>query len=351
MDSRLRGNDTDGAMVIMHFSFVLLPRMRCPTYYLSIVVSLTCCAGLAHAQTTTQKFPTKPIRLIVPFPPGGSNDILGRFMGQKLSERLSQQVVIDNRGGADGIIGTEIAAKAPPDGHTLLIISSTYSMNPTTFKLPYDPIKSFTPISLIGTGGNVIAVHPSVPVQNVKDLIALAKARPGQLRYASSGAGGFNHFGGEMFKSMAGVDMIHVPYKGGGPAMIDVMAGQVEVLFSTLIQALPHFRSGKLRALGVGSEKRSPLLPAVPTIAESGVTGYDCSIWWGFLGPAGLPADIQMRLHSEVVAVLRDPESAKRLASEAAEPAIATPDEFLKIIARDITKWSQVARQAGIKVH
>ena len=289
--------------------------------------------------------------MIVPFPPGGSNDILGRFMGQKLTERLGQQVVIDNRGGADGIIGTEIAAKAPPDGHTLLIISSTYSMNPAIYKLPYDPVKSFTPISLIGTGGNVITVHPSVPVKNVKDLIALAKARPGQLRYASSGVGGFNHFGGELFKTMAGVDMIHVPYKGGGPAMIDVMSGQVEVLFSTLIQALPHIRSGKMRALGVGSEKRTPLMPDVPTIVESGVAGYDGSIWWGFLGPAGMPADIQTRLHSEVVAVLRDPESAKRLAAEAAEPAIATPDEFLKIIARDITKWISVAKQAGINAH
>ena len=308
------------------------------------------CAGYAHAQPAA-RFPTKSIRLIVPFPPGGSNDILGRFMGQKLSERLGQQVVIDNRGGADGIIGTEIAAKAPPDGHTLLIVSSAYSMNPAIYKLPYDPLKSFTPISLIGTGGNVITVHPSVPVKNVKDLIALAKARPGQLRYASSGVGGFNHFGGELFKTMAGVDMIHVPYKGGGPAMIDVMSGQVEVLFSTLIQALPHIRSGKMRALGVGSEKRTPLMPDVPTIVESGVAGYDGSIWWGLLGPAGMPANIQTRLHSEVVAVLRDPESAKRLTAEAAEPAIATPDEFLKIIARDITKWISVAKQAGIKAH
>ena len=313
-----------------------------------LIVMLGLCVGFAHAQPAA-RFPSKSIRLIVPFPPGGSNDILGRFMGQKLTERLGQQVVIDNRGGADGIIGTEIAAKSPPDGHTLLIISSTYAMNPAIYKLPYDPLKSFTPISLIGTGGNVITVHPSVPVKNVKDLIALAKARPGQLRYASSGVGGFNHFGGELFKTLAGVDMIHIPYKGGGPAMIDVMSGQVEVLFSTLIQALPHIRSGKMRALGVGSEKRTPLMPDVPTVVESGVAGYDGSIWWGLLGPAGIPADIQTRLHSEVVAVLRDPESAKRLAAEAAEPAIATPDEFLKIIARDIVKWSGVAKQAGVK--
>jgi tripartite-type tricarboxylate transporter receptor subunit TctC len=325
--------------------------MRFPIYFLSSAVSIAACAGYAHAQTAAQKFPAKSIRLIVPFPPGGSNDILGRFMGQKLSERFGQQVVIDNRGGADGIIGTELAAKALPDGHTVLISSSSFSMNPVIYKLPYDPIKSFTPLSLIGTGGNAIGVHPSVPAKNVKELIALAKARPGQMRYASSGIGGFNHFGGEMFKTMTGVDLIHVPYKGGGPAMIDVMAGQVEILFSTLIQALPNFRSGKLRPLGVGSAMRTPLLPDVPTLVESGVAGYDGSIWWGFFGPAGMTAELQSRWHQEVVAVLRDPEAARRLAAEAAEPAIASPDEFMKIIVRDIEKWGKVAKQANIKAH
>ena len=309
-----------------------------------------CAAGFAHAQTTT-RFPAKSIRLIVPFPPGGSNDILGRFMGQKLTERLGQQVVIDNRAGADGIIGTEIASKSAPDGHTIAIISTSYAMNPATHKLPYDPLKSFAFISLIGTGANVLAVHPSVPVRNPQGLIALAKARPGQLRYASSGVGGFNHFGGELFKSMTGVDMIHVPYKGGGPAMIDVISGQVEVLFSTLIQSLPHFRSGKMRALGVGSEKRTPLMPEVPTLVESGVTGYDGSIWWGFIGPAGIPAETITRLHTDIVSVLRDAEVAKRLAAEAAEPAIASPEDFHKLVARDIEKWIKVAKQANIRAY
>jgi tripartite-type tricarboxylate transporter receptor subunit TctC len=325
--------------------------MNFPGFFLLFTVTLGIGAPIAYAQTTAQKFPAKSIRMIVPFPSGGSNDIVGRFMGQKLSERLGQQVVIDNRGGADGIIGTELAARAPADGYTILIASASYAMNAVIFKLPYDPYKSFTPISLIGTGGNVVSVHPSVPAKNIKDLIALAKSRPGQLRYASSGMGGFNHFGGEMFKTLAGVDLIHVPYKGGGPAMIDVMAGQIEVLFSTLVQALPQLRSGKLRPLGVGSEKRSPLLPEVPTLIESGVSGYDAAVWWGFLAPAGLPAELQSRLHGEVVAVLRDPDAAKRLAAEAAEPAIATPDEFMKFIARDIVKWGKVAKQANIKVH
>jgi len=315
-----------------------------------LVVALGLYTSAGHAQSAA-RYPSKSVRMVVPFPPGGSNDILGRFMGQKLSERLGQQVVIDNRPGADGIIGTEITARSPPDGYTIAIISTSYAMNAATHKLPYDPVKSFTFISMIGTGANVVGVHPSVPVKNVKDLIALAKARPGQLRYASSGMGGFNHFGGEMFKTLTGVEMIHVPYKGGGPAMIDVMAGQVEVMFSTLVLALPQFRSGKLRPLGVGSEKRSPLLPEVPTLIESGVSDYDASIWWGLLAPAGLPAEIQTRLHGEVVAVLRDPEASKRLAAEAAEPAIAAPDEFMKLIARDIIKWGKVARQANIRVH
>ncbi|MBI3067390.1 MAG: tripartite tricarboxylate transporter substrate binding protein [Betaproteobacteria bacterium] len=304
----------------------------------------------AHAQApdAAKGYPARPIRIIVPFPPGGSNDILGRFIGQRLTERLGQQAVIDNRGGADGIIGTDIAARATPDGYTLLVVSTSYSMNPAVHKLPYDPLKSLAPVSLIGTGPNVLATNPALPVKSVKELIALAKSKPGRLRYASSGIGGFNHFGGELFKSMAGVDMLHVPYKGGGPAMIDVISGQVEVLFGTLIQTLPHIRTGKLRALGVGGVKRSPALPAVPTIAESGVTGYDGSIWWGILGPAGMPRAIVTRLNTEIGAILRDPETAKRLSAEAAEPVIAPPEEFGKLIASNIAKWRRVAREASI---
>lgn len=329
------------------FSGTLLIRSACT----AIIAALASPAGVpAQAADAVTNFPTKPIRMIVPFPPGGSNDILGRFMAQKLTERLGQQTVVDNRGGADGIIGTELAARAAPDGYTLLIVSTSYAMNPAIHKLPYDPLKSLTPVALIGTGPNLLATTPSVPASSVKELIALAKAKPGQLRYASSGIGGFNHFGGELFKSLAGIDMVHVPYKGGGPAMIDVMSGQVEVLVSTLIQALPHIRSGKLKALGVGSAKRSPALPAVPTIAET-IPGYDGSIWWGILAPAGLPAAILGKLNTEIGVILRDPESAKRLAAEAAEPEIAPPAAFGKIIAADIAKWSRIAKQAGITAH
>ncbi len=307
-------------------------------------------AGNAAAQAgDAARFPSKPIRMIVPFPPGGSNDILGRFLAQKMSERLGQQTIVDNRPGADGIIGTEIAARSPADGHTLLIVSTTYTMNPAIHKLPYDPLKSLVPISLIASGGNVIASNPSLPVNSVKELIALAKAKPEQIRYASSGIGGFNHFGGELFNNLAGVKLAHIPYKGGGPAMLDVMSGQVEVVFGTLIQALPHIRSGKLKPLGVGSAKRSPLLPQVATIAEGGVPGYDGSIWWGVLGPAGIPSAIVTRLNAEIGAILRDPEMAKRLAAEAAEPVVETPEAFGKMIVNDIGKWGRIAKQAGIR--
>ena len=329
------------------FSGKLLIRSACT----AVIAALASPAGIpAQAADAVTNFPTRPIRMIVPFPPGGSNDILGRFMAQKLTERLGQQTVVDNRGGADGIIGTDIAARAAPDGYTLLIVSTSYSMNPAIHKLPYDPLKSLVPVALIGTGPNLLATTPSVPANSVKELIALAKARPGQLRYASSGIGGFNHFGGELFKSLAGIDMVHVPYKGGGPAMIDVMSSQVEVLVSTLIQALPHIRSGKLKALGVGSAKRSPALPNVPTIAET-LPGYDGSIWWGILAPAGLPAAVLTKLNTEIGVILRDPESAKRLAAEAAEPAIEPPAAFGRIIATDIAKWSRIAKQAGITAH
>lgn len=306
-------------------------------------------AGSAAAAADAATYPSRPIRLIVPFPPGGSNDILGRFIAQKMTERLGQQTIVDNRPGADGIIGTELAARGAPDGHTLLIVSTSFTMNAAVHKLPYDPVKSLAPVSLIASGANVIAVAPSLPVNSVKDLIALAKSKPGQVRYASSGIGGFNHFGGELFNTMAGVKMVHIPYRGGGPAMVDVMTGQVEVLFGTLIQALPHIRSGKLKPLGVGSAKRSPVVPNVPTISEAGVPGYDGSIYWGVLGPAGIPNAIVAKLNATIGAILREPEMAKRLAAEAAEPIIAPPEAFGKLIASDIAKWIRIAKQAGIR--
>jgi tripartite-type tricarboxylate transporter receptor subunit TctC len=295
------------------------------------------------------KYPARPIRLIIPFPPGGSTDILGRFLAQKMTERLGQNTIADNRPGADGIIGTDVVARAAPDGLTLLIISTSYTMNPAIHKLPYDPVKSFAPVSRIAGGANVIAVNPSLPANSIKQLVALAKSRPGHVRYASSGVGGFNHFGGELFNTLAGVKMTHIPYKGGGPAMLDVMTGQVEVSVGTLIQTLPHIRSGKLKALGVGSLKRAAILPDVPSVAEAGIPGYDVTVWWGILAPAGVPEGIVTKLNGTIAEILREPEMAKRLAAEAAEPIIEAPVAFSKVIANDIQKWARIAKQAGIR--
>jgi len=306
---------------------------------------------LASAAAPASDFPTRPVRIIVPFPPGGSNDILGRFMAARLTDRFGQQAIVDNRPGADGLIGSDIAARAQPDGYTLLVISTSYVMNPAIHKMPFDPLTALTAVATIGTGANAIVAHPGFPATGVKELVALAKAKPGQINYASSGVGGFNHFGGELFKVITGTNMAHVPYKGGGPAMIDVMAGQVPVLFSTIIQALPHLRTGKLKALGTGGQKRSSALPDVPTVIEQGYPDYVVPIWWGFLAPAGTPPAVIQRINADVAAILTEAETRKRLSAEAAEPWAATPAEFGKTIADDLVRWARVAKQANIRAH
>jgi tripartite-type tricarboxylate transporter receptor subunit TctC len=308
-------------------------------------------ADTAAATELPKNYPNRPVRLIVPFPPGGSNDILGRFLAAKLTERLGQQVIVDNRPGADGIIGTDLAARATPDGYTLLIVSTSYTMNPGIHeKMPFDPVKDLAPVAMLGTGPNAIVVNPGFPAKTVKDLVAAAKARPGQINYASSGIGGFNHFGGELFKIAAGVDMTHVPYKGGGPAMVDIMAGHVPVLFSTLIQVLPHQRSGKLRVIATGGSRRSPTLPDVPTVTEAGVN-YEVTIWWGVLAPKGLPGALANGLNATIAGIMTEPETRKRLAAEAAEPVHVTPAQFGEIIRKDIAKWTRVARDARMQAH
>jgi len=306
-------------------------------------------AGAMAQDKSTDNFPSRPIRMIIPMAPGGSNDIVGRFAAQKLSERIGQNVVVDNRAGASGIIGSDMAAKARPDGYTIVLVSTSFTQSPSTHKdIPYDPIKSFSPLAMIGSGPNVLVVGPALPVTSVRELIDRAKAKPGYLRYASTTAGGLHHFAGELFKSMAGVDIIHVPYKGGGPAMIDVMAGQVEMTIVTVISGLPHIRSGRLKPLGVTSLKRTPVLPDVPTISESGVPGYESDVWWGLVGPARMPVAIVTKLNSEMGAILRDPDTVKQLAVQGAEPVIISPSEFGTKIASELAKWSKVAKQSGI---
>jgi tripartite-type tricarboxylate transporter receptor subunit TctC len=330
---------------------MVMRRLAVATLVCVIAIQLRSAESHAQSAHVAGAYPTKSIRIIVPFPPGGSNDIVGRFIGQKLTARLGQQTVIDNRAGADAIIGTSLAANAAPDGYTLLIVSTTYTMTPATHKkLPYDPMKSLTPIALIATGPNTIATWPGLQVNSVKELIALAKAKPGQLHYASSSAGGVTNFAGELFKLMAGVDIVHVTYKGGGPAMIDVMSGQVPVLVNTLLPVLPLARSGRLKVLGVTSAKRTSILPDIPTIAEAGVPGYEASIWWGLLGPAGTPRDIVTKVNSEIGAILREADTVKWFTLQAADPLFATPDDFRRLIATDISKWSKVAKEAGISI-
>lgn len=316
---------------------------------LCAAVGLATVGALAALPANAQGYPLRPVRLIVPFPPGGSNDIVGRVIGQHLSERIGKPVVVDNRGGAGGTIGTEIAVRAQPDGYTLLIISVAYSYNPSIYKLPYDPVKAIAPVSMLGSGPNVLVVNPSVPVKSVKDLIALAKAKPGQLNYATAGIGSFQHLSSELFRIMSGVDIVHIPYKGGGPAMLAVMSGQAQMSIGSLIQTIPHIRSGKFRTLAVGSAKRNPALPDAPTIAEAGVPGYEASNWWGIVAPAGVSPAIVKRLSTEVATILSTPEIQKWFVNDGAEAVIKSPDEFRAWIVSEMGKWGKVVKQAGIK--
>jgi tripartite-type tricarboxylate transporter receptor subunit TctC len=310
-------------------------------------------AGLILALTTAaaaaDDYPSKPVRVIIPFPPGGSNDVVGRLVTTHLGERLGKQVIVDNRAGAGGTIGTEIAAQAQPDGYTLLVISLAHAVNPALYKLKYDPIKAFAPVAVFASGPNVLAVTPSLPVHSVKDLIDLAKKKPGELFYATAGVGSFQHLGAELFKLMAGIDTVHVPFKGGGPAMIDVMGGHTQYLLGSLIQTTPHLRSGKLRALGTGGKTRSPVLPDVPTIAEAGVPGYEATNWWGLVAPAGTPDAIVAKLHKEVAAVLASPQVQKQFANDGATVLQMTSAEFGSFIEAETAKWGRVVKEAKIK--
>jgi len=298
---------------------------------------------------SAQDYPTRPVRLIIPFPPGGSNDVVGRLIATHLSERLGKQLVVDNRSGAGGVIGTEVVAKSPPDGYTLGIISIAHAVNPWLYKLAYDPIKDVAPVSLLAKGANVLVVHPSLPVNSVKDLVALAKQKPGDLQYASAGIGSFQHLGGELFKLIAGVDILHVPFKGGGPAMVDIVGGHTKVMFSSMVQTVPQIKAGKLRPLGTGGLERSPALPDVPTIAEAGVMGYEAVNWWGVVAPAGTPQAIIDKVNHEIEAVQKSPEVQKQLANEGAEPMAMNPADFGSFMVSEMNKWEKVVKQGGIK--
>jgi tripartite-type tricarboxylate transporter receptor subunit TctC len=308
--------------------------------------------GLLFALTVAaaaQDYPAKPVRVIVPFPPGAINDTVGRMIATQLSGRLGKQFIVDNRSGAGGVIGTELAANAPKDGYTLLVVSLVNTVNPWLYRLSYEPINSFAPIAILASAPNVLLVHPELPVKSVPELIAFAKAKPGEVQYASGGVGSFQHLGGELFKLTAGVDLLHVPFKGGGPAIIDVLGGHTKAIFATTITALPQVRAGKLRALGVGGRARSPVFPDVPTIAEAGVPGYEAVNWIGIVAPAGTPPAIVAKLHAEIAAIQDSPEVAKQFAAEGLEMMRMSAAEFGAFMGTELAKWERVVKEGGIK--
>jgi tripartite-type tricarboxylate transporter receptor subunit TctC len=305
----------------------------------------------AGAPAYAQSYPTKAIRIVVPFPAGGTTDILARAVGQKLTEEWKQQVIIDNRPGAGANIGAEVAAKAPADGYTLFGISTIHCINPSLYsKLAYDPIRDFAPVTLVAETSQVLAVHPSLPVKTVKEFIAYAKARPGQLNYSSAGNGSQPHLTAEMFKTQTGVNYVHVPYKGAPPAMVDLLAGQVALTFATAPSAVPHVKSGKIRALGVSTAKRISALPEVPTIAEAGVAGFEASGSNGLVVPAGVPAAIIERLNATIVKIVNEPATRKYLSEQGADPRTMTPAEYGDYLKSEVAKWAKVVKASGAKI-
>lgn len=314
----------------------------------ALVVVLALTAVGASAQT----YPTKPIRLVVPFPAGGTTDILAREVGQRLSVSLGQPVVIDNRPGAAGNIGSDLVAKSAADGYTLLMCTvSTHAINPNLYaKLPYDHVKDFAPVILVAGVPNVLEVTPTLPVNSVADLIKLAKENPGQINFASSGSGTSIHLSGELFKTMAGVDMTHVPYKGSAPALTDLIAGHVQVMFDNLPSSLPQIKAGKLRAIAVTSGQRAPALPSVPTIAESGLPGFEASSWFGIVAPAGTPPTVIARLNADVNQWLQSPEAKEKLLAQGAVAAGGSPEQFAAHIRAETEKWARVVKDSGAKV-
>jgi len=306
---------------------------------------------LALSHPALAQYPNRAVKLVVPFPPAGATDIVGRIVAQKLGEQMGQSVVVENKPGAGGSIGSDLVAKSAPDGYTLLMAtSSTHSIGPALQKLPYDPLKDFAPITHVANVPNVLVVSPVLPVTSVKELIAYAKARPGQLNFASSGVGTIVHLNGELFKMLAGVDLVHVPYKGTALSIPDVANGSVAMLFDSLASVQPHIKAGRVRPLAVNAQRRSALLPEVPTLAEAGMPAFDRYTWFGMFAPAGTPKDIVARVNAEVAAALKAPDLLERFAAAGAEAVGSTPEQFVERIKSDATRWAEVIRAANVKV-
>jgi tripartite-type tricarboxylate transporter receptor subunit TctC len=319
--------------------------LRIVSRALCVAAAAIVCAG-AHSQD----YPLKPVRIIVPFAPGGGTDLSARIIAQKLGENLAANFLVDNRPGAAGIVGTEMVARSKADGYALLVVSSSHAINPAMYpKLPYDTAHDFAPVSLLLSGPALLVAHPSLPARNAKELIALAKARPGMLTFASAGHGTPPHMGGELFKSLAGIDITHIPYKGNGPAYTDLMAGQVSIMFPNIATAIQYVKTNRMRALGVGSRQRSAIAPEIPTIAESGLPGYEMSSWFGLLAPAGTPAAIVMRLQQEIARIFKQAEVREKLLAQGVEPVGGTPQEFAAFLNNETALWAKVIRSSGLK--
>jgi tripartite-type tricarboxylate transporter receptor subunit TctC len=308
---------------------------------------LLCAAATA---VTAQEYPAKPVRIIVTFPPGGGTDIVARMLAQKLTETMGQQVVVDNRGGAGGTIGTDLIAKAAPDGYTAGVVSGSHAINPSLYrKLPYDTLRDFTPVTMLVAGPGILVVHPSVPARSVRDLVTLARAQPGQIAYASPGSGTPPHLGAELFSMLAGIRLVHVPYKGNAQAMTDLMGGQVSMSFPVIPAALQHVNAGRLRALAVTSAARTAILPDLPTVAESGLSGYESISWYALLLPAGAPAGVVARLYQETAKVLRLPDIREKLAVQGLDPVGNRPEVFALALRSEIDKWAKVVKVSGAR--
>ena len=321
--------------------------MRLTTLTLATLTALT---ATAHAAQPEGAYPTKPVRVIIPFAPGGGTDLTGRAIAQKLTESMGQTFVADNRAGANGTIGADLIAKAPPDGYTIGMISSSHSVNPSLMKkLPYDLTTDLAPVTQATTQPYALVIHPSVPAKSIKDLIALAKAKPGTLNYGSSGTGGLSHLSGALLGTLAAIDINHVPYKGGAPALTDVISGQIQMLFSTILQAHAHLASGRLRPLAVTTVKRSRALPDLPTMQEAGVKGYEVAGWYGVVAPAKLPKPIIAKLNADIVRALKTPEVADRMAADGSEPLGTTPEQFGAHIKSEVAKWRELIQKTGIR--
>ena len=314
---------------------------------LSIALTAAVAAALpVHAQSA---YPSKVIKIVVPTAPGGGNDAMARIVAAKLQEHWKQAVIVENKAGGNGAIASEYVARSTPDGYTLLLgYIATHGINPGLSKVPYDPVKDFVPIAEIAEAQGVLVVNPGVPAKNVKELIALAKAKPGTMSYASAGNGTAPHISGELFKKQAGVDLLHVPYKGSGPAMTDTLAGTTQIMFPSLVAASGHIKSGKLRALAVTGSKRSPLYPDLPTVAESGVAGFEITQWYGFFAPAKTPADIVDKLNKEIVAVMKEPDVAKKFADQGADIVTGSSADLGKLVERELARWSKFIKEAKI---